>query len=166
MSKKQLTINDIGDSGYKILSALSKWMMVSDIAKETGLSKTTVRRVIQRLETFGLVYDELQYPEDKLSPLCHYSNVQSKHFHTTKEGRDFLNRENNNPPKSEQQKTIVAASVMNPVALQNVINDIDYCNFYSSSIAEQPSHDSIVKWLRQKAQEFNAMADDLSVYEE
>ena len=159
MSKKQLSINDIGDSGYKILSALSKWMMVSDIAIETGLSKTTVRRVIQRLETFGLVCDELQYSEDN-------PNVQSKHFNITKEGHAFLKRSNNNPPKSEQQKTIVAASVMNPVALQNIINDIDYCNFYSSSIAAQPSPGSIVKWLRQKAQEFNAMADNLSVYEE
>jgi len=159
MSKKQLSINDIGDSGYKILSALSRWMMVSDIANETRLSKTTVRRVIQRLETFGLVYDELQYSEDN-------QNVQSKHFNITKEGRAFLKRSNNNLPKSEQQKTIVAASVMNPVVLQNVIDDIDYCNFYSSSIAVQPSPDSIVKWLRQKAQEFNAMADDLSVYEE
>jgi predicted transcriptional regulator len=153
MSKKQLSINDIGDSGYKILSTLSKWMIVSDIANETRLSKTTVRRVIQRLETFGLVYNELQYPEDKLSPLCHYSNVQSKHFNITKEGRAFLKRSNNNLPKSEQQKTIITASVTNPLALQN-------------AIVEQSSSSSIVKWLRQKAQEFNAMADDLSVYEE
>jgi DNA-binding MarR family transcriptional regulator len=156
MSKKQLSINDIGDSGYKILSALSKWMMVSDIANETRLSKTTVRRVIQRLETFGLVYDELQYSEDN-------QNVQSKHFNITKEGRAFLKRSNNNLPKSEQQKTIVAASVMNPVVLQNVIDDITYD---APSIVAQPSPGSIVKWLRQKAQEFNAMADDLSVYEE
>jgi DNA-binding MarR family transcriptional regulator len=145
MSKKQLSINDIGDSGYKILSILTKWMMVSDIANETRLSKTTVRRVIQRLETFGLVCDELQYSEDN-------PNVQSKHFNITKEGRAFLKRSNNNPPKFEQQKTIIAA-----------IDDIAYD---SLSMVAQPSPGSIVKWLRQKAQEFNAMADDLSIYEE
>jgi predicted ArsR family transcriptional regulator len=138
MSKKLLTIKDIGDSGYKILSTLTKWMMVSEIASETGLSNTTIRRVIQRLETFGLVREELQYSESNGVA----SSAQSKHFNLTKEGRAFLSKENSYLSKHEQQKTIIA------------------------SIAALPSHDSIVKWLRQKAQEFNAMADDLSVYEE
>jgi DNA-binding MarR family transcriptional regulator len=89
MDKKRLTTNDIGDSGYKILSTLASWdtlygwMMVSDIVMETGLSETTVRRVIQKLETLGLLRWNWQHPED-------LPYIQCKHFDITEEGRTLL----------------------------------------------------------------------------
>lgn len=54
-------------------------MMVSDIVIETGLSETTVRRVVKRLEILGLVHWNWQYPED-------LPYTQCKHFDITKEG--------------------------------------------------------------------------------
>jgi DNA-binding MarR family transcriptional regulator len=148
MSKKQLSINDIGDSGYKILSSLSKWMMVSDIANETRLSKTTVRRVIQRLETFGLVCEELHYSESN-------STVQSKHFNLTKEGRAFLKRVDKHSPKPETEILDEFANKVFNEPSQTVLH-----------VSMQPLPIDLVIWLRKKAQEFNTMADDLSVYEE
>ena len=149
MSNKLLTIKDIGDSGYKILSALSKWMMVSDIANEIGLSKTTIRRVIQRLEIFGLVCEELQYSESNGVT----SSVQSKHFNLTKEGRAFLKQANKHVLKPEVIDSYHSAIEALEEFTDNVFN-------------EPPPKINLVTWLRQKAQEFNAMADDLSVYEE
>ena len=149
MSKKLLTIKDIGDSGYKILSALSKWMMVSDIANEIGLSKTTIRRVIQRLEIFGLVCEELQYSESNGVT----SSVQSKHFNLTKEGRAFLKQANKHVSK--------------PEVIDSYHSAIETLEKFTDNVFNEPSPKiDLVTWLRQKAQEFNAMADDLSVYEE
>jgi predicted ArsR family transcriptional regulator len=152
MSKKLLTIKDIGDSGYKILSTLTKWMMVSEIASETGLSNTTIRRVIQRLETFGLVREELQYSESNGVA----SSVQSKHFNLTKEGRAFLKQANKHGPKTKVIDTTI-----------DTLTTIDMLEDFSDKVFNEPSQKiDLVTWLRQKAQELNSMADDLSVYEE
>jgi predicted ArsR family transcriptional regulator len=144
---KSLNIKDIGESGYRILSTLTKWMLVSEIANETGLSKTTIRRVIQRLETFGLVCEELRYSESNGVT----SSVQSKHFNLTKEGRAFL--------KLSKPEVIDTH--------HSAIEALEALGKFTDNVFNEPSPKiDLVTWLRQKAQEFNAMADDLSVYEE
>lgn len=150
---KGLKIQDIGESGYRILSALTKWMMVSEIASETRLSNTTIRRVIQRLETFGLVCEELRYSESNGVT----SSVQSKHFNLTKEGRAFLKRVDKHLQKSEVIDTVVDS-------LSSILLSGE--EFADNVFNEPPPKIDLVTWLRQKAQELNAMADNLSVYED
>lgn len=147
MKKAQLTLNDVSESGFKILEVLDSRMMVSQIAIRTGLGATTIRRLLQRLEVFGLV-DEVLVD-------------QAKHFSLTKDGRLLVKRilKAKAPPPSVPADTAKEAQA--PVK-----------NEPESKAVEAEPFD-LAKWLRQKAQglrmmadELNAMADDLAHYEE
>lgn len=144
MKKAQLTLNDVTDSGFKLLTVLTEWMTVSQIVKHAELSATTIRRLLQRLEAFGLVKEEAQVSERN-------PNVSSKHFNLTKDGRAFVKRiqkaRDELKPQPMETEVIVAVEHKEPFNLG--------------------------LWLRQRAQglraladELNGMADDLSVYEE
>lgn len=142
MKKAQLTLDDVTESGFKILSVLMDRMMVSQIALETGISNTTIRRLLQRLEVFGLVEDMVI--------------DQTKHFTLTRNGRSFVKRINKSHLVKEQPPEVIQVVPM-----------------VEAKPIEHKESFNLSAWLRQKAQglrlladEFNAMADDLSVYEE
>jgi len=139
MKKAQLTINDIPESGFKILEVLNNRMMVSQIAIKTGLGVTTIRRLLQRLEVFGLVNEELI--------------DQAKHFSLTKDGKTFVKR------------TIKARDELKPEPVEPkaipVVAPIQHEPFNLAEWLRQKA-----QGLRGLADELNAMADDLAHYEE
>ena len=146
MKKAQLTLDDVTESGFKILSVLMDRMMVSQIALKTGISNTTIRRLLQRLEVFGLVEDIVI--------------DQAKHFTLTRNGRTFVKRISKTKANPGQRKEPVLEE--NPIVPDVEVKPTEHRESFDLSV-----------WLRQKAQgfrlladEFNAMADDLSVYEE
>ena len=155
MKKAQLTLNDVTDSGFKLLTVLTEWRTVSQIVKHAELSATTIRRLLQRLEAFGLVKEEVQVSE-------HNPNVSSKHFNLTKDGRAFVKR---------IQKT--RDELKPPVVGTEVTIDWKAGSVCDAEPTPQKEPFNLGMWLRQRAQglraladELNGMADDLSVYEE
>ncbi len=137
-----LMIKDIGESGFKLLTALTEWLTISKLAIKTGLHNSTVRRLMNRLEAFGLVKEETRTSKAMLS---------SRFFNITKEGQTFLKRVA--PPEKPKKKEVIIKQ-KEMIESKDIIHDNDVI------------HDSIVVWLRKKAQELNDMADNLSNYDE
>lgn len=150
-------LDDITESGLKILSVLTNKQMVSQIAILTGLSNTTIRRLLQRLEVFGLVEDFLV--------------DQSKHFALTKEGRTLvkrLNKKSKETEKAEQPIAQESVATKEPaiVATKEPAVEVE---------PKEPEREQfdLSAYLLQKAQalrvlsdELTAMAYNLSAYEE
>lgn len=139
MKKSQLTLNDITESGFKILEVLTDRTMVSQIAIRTGLSNTTIRRLLQRLEVFGLVEDVFI--------------DQAKHFTLTKDGRSFVKQINKTKLKLNKDKEEQSTEQ---------IQTLTYVEPKREGLSNPESFD-LSAWLLKKAQGLRLLSDELTV---
>lgn len=97
MKETRLEMADVTESGFKVLSVLEQsrgrdLVRIGQIATKTGISHTTVRRLLQRFEVFGLVEDVVT---DK-----------SRHVVLTRSGLEFVKRIGNTNTNSEAEKPV------------------------------------------------------------
>lgn len=149
MSKENKVVlkdRDVGEKGCSLLKSLYFEHSVHGytatntrmLSEKTGIRLSVIRKVMSRLALFGLIHEEGEA-------------ARPKSYSINKDGIAFVKR------LLEKEKDVLSVASAQPM--------IPPSESPKSDRNSKPQPDSLVKWLREKADELNAMADHLSNYE-